>query len=284
MRAFLGFVVVALVGAGCGNGRTTCHFNSDCAAGNMCVSGRCAPTAPDAGADAGGGVDAGRDAAVVMVDSGGGIDAGHDAAVVMVDGGSDAGHDAGSDGGRDGGRDSGRDAFVTPTGSPLWFSEYIEGSGNNKALEIVNTSGTAFDVTACEIRLYANGVSTMTASYSMLGSIPAHGVYTLCSTMATAYTPASCTDAIAAGVMGYNGNDAIELVCGGVTIDVIGEIGVDPGSAGWGSTIFTSNQTLRRMCSVTAGDPNGADPFTPETEWTGFPSDTVDGLGAYGCP
>ncbi|PKN48216.1 MAG: hypothetical protein CVU63_05755, partial [Deltaproteobacteria bacterium HGW-Deltaproteobacteria-20] len=48
---------------------------------------------------------------------------------------------------------------VTPT---LFFSEYIEGSSSNKAVEIYNPTGADVNLTGCSVRVYANGNSTTT--------------------------------------------------------------------------------------------------------------------------
>ncbi|HSE98588.1 MAG TPA: hypothetical protein VLD57_10015, partial [Blastocatellia bacterium] len=64
-------------------------------------------------------------------------------------------------------------------------------------------------------------------------------------------------------------------------IDVIGQIGFDPGTE-WGSGLTsTADNTLRRKASISAGDPNGSDPFDPSVEWDGFATDTFDGLGSH---
>jgi hypothetical protein len=64
---------------------------------------------------------------------------------------------------------------------------------------------------------------------------------------------------------------------------VIGQIGVDPGTA-WGvGTVTTLDHTLRRKCSVTHGDDSGLNAFDPSLEWEAFPADTWSGLGQRGC-
>ena len=53
----------------------------------------------------------------------------------------------------------------------------------------------------------------------------------------------------------------------------------------WGTGLTsTENHTLRRKCTVTAGDTNIADPFDPATEWDGFAIDTFANVGSYHCP
>jgi len=66
-----------------------------------------------------------------------------------------------------------------------------------------------------------------------------------------------------------------------VAVDVIGQVGFDPGSQ-WGSDLTsTANNTIRRQPSVCQGDADGTDPFDPSLEWDGFANNTFDGLGAH---
>jgi predicted extracellular nuclease len=66
-----------------------------------------------------------------------------------------------------------------------------------------------------------------------------------------------------------------------VIIDVIGQVGFDPGSE-WGSgNTSTKDNTIRRMDSVCQGDTVDTDPFDPAPEWDGYPKNTFDGLGAH---
>jgi predicted extracellular nuclease len=64
-------------------------------------------------------------------------------------------------------------------------------------------------------------------------------------------------------------------------VDVIGELGFDPGSQ-WGTgEISTQDNTIRRKATICQGDMNGSNPFDPSVEWEGFPNNTFDGLGAH---
>jgi predicted extracellular nuclease len=79
----------------------------------------------------------------------------------------------------------------------------------------------------------------------------------------------------------FNGDDAVALRKGTIIIDVIGQIGVDPG-AEWGTGLAsTADNTLRRKSGIEAGDTDGTDVFDPAIEWDGFATDTFDGLGAH---
>lgn len=170
------------------------------------------------------------------------------------------------------------------TGGPsLLFSEVVETSstfGNGKAVEIRNLGTTDVDLVAaaCSVRVYANGSMTAMAPIGLTGTLAAGDVFVLCNSMAVS---ASCDDATMA--FGANGDDAIELRCGGVVLDVFGRIGEDPGTE-WGTGVTsTADATLRRFCSVIAGDTNGADAFSPAAEWAGFPDGTLTGLGSPAC-
>lgn len=168
-------------------------------------------------------------------------------------------------------------------GPSLLFSEVVETSsafGNGKAVEIRNLGTTDVDLAAasCSVRVYANGSMTAMAPIGLTGTLAAGDVFVLCNSMAVS---TGCDDATMA--FGANGDDAIELRCGGVVLDVFGRIGEDPGTE-WGTgPTSTADGTLRRLCSVTAGDTDGADAFSPATEWAGFPDGTLTGLGSPAC-
>jgi hypothetical protein len=170
-----------------------------------------------------------------------------------------------------------------PTGTcegGLMFGEYVEGSGSNKAVEIVNTSGVPFDLSNCTILFYVNG-ATSPSSIPLGGTLANQETHVLCHPSAGAALLPLC-DATS-GTLNHNGNDTIELFCNGTSVDVIGQIGNNPGTA-WGSGLTqTVDRTLRRKCSVLQGDPNGSDPFDPAVEWVGFAQDTFSGVGSHTC-
>ncbi|MBG1258245.1 lamin tail domain-containing protein [Nostoc commune] len=114
----------------------------------------------------------------------------------------------------------------------LFFSEYIEGSSNNKALEIYNSTGSAIDLTAGNyvVQFYFNGSSSPT-TFSLTGTVAAGDVFVLASSNANSTILAQADQTSAAAF--YNGDDAIVLRQGGASgtiLDSIGQIGVDPGT------------------------------------------------------
>src|SRR5689334_3066687 len=148
----------------------------------------------------------------------------------------------------------------------LYFSEYVEGSGNNKALEIVNRTGATVSLAGYEVRFYFNGSASPGASIALAGSVAAGDVFVLAH---AASDPAILAQADqTGGGTWFNGDDAVALLKDGAPLDVIGQIGFDPGTQ-WGiGDASTADNTLRRLTSVRTGDPDGSDAFDPAAQWT----------------
>ena len=163
----------------------------------------------------------------------------------------------------------------------LFFSEYIEGSSNNKALEIFNGTGAPVDLGASDytIQMFFNGSSSAGLTLDLTGTVANGDVFVVAHSSADAAILAEADQTNGAGW--FNGDDAVVLSKGGVTLDVIGQIGFDPGSE-WGSGLTsTANNTLRRKDTIQSGDPDGSDAFDPAAEWDGYATDTFDGLGSH---
>lgn len=170
-------------------------------------------------------------------------------------------------------------AEATPT--DLFISEYIEGSSYNKTIEIFNGTGATVDLAAGGYNIFMsfNG-GTSTYTINLTGSVADGDVYVVAPTNATNATILAQADQMQ-GTSWFNGDDAVALRKGTTLLDVIGQIGFDPGSE-WGSGLLsTADNTLRRMETVCAGDPDGSNAFDPAVEWIGYATDTYDGLGAH---
>jgi len=170
---------------------------------------------------------------------------------------------------------------ATPT--ELFFSEYIEGSSNNKALEIYNGTGAAVDLAAggYSVQMFFNGNPVSTLTINLTGTVANGDVYVLAQSAANATILAQADQTNGSGW--FNGDDAVILRKGITVIDAFGQSGFDPGSE-WG-TGFTStaDNSLRRKLSVLVGDvspdTNSSDAFDPAIQWDGYATDTFDGLG-----
>jgi uncharacterized protein len=190
-----------------------------------------------------------------------------------ADAAGNGGHVASGSGGNEGGTAGNPESLARA----FYFSEYVEGSASYKALEL--TAETASSLDGCQLVTYSNG-SLTGGSIALGGSVAAGSVYTLCSTTLAELLGAPCDRATN---LSFNGDDAVAIACDGVTLDVIGQIGVDPGTAWIGPSASTLNATLRRRCDHLAPDPDGTDPFDPDIAYTPHAVDTFDGVGDPTC-
>lgn len=168
------------------------------------------------------------------------------------------------------------------SGSELFFSEYVEGTGTNRAVEIYNPTDVPVSLGASGYMLafFFDGSTTIGGGVPLAGTLQPGATWVVAPTNAGAALLAKANQKF--GTAWFDGNDAVALIHAGVAVDVVGQIGFDPGVA-WGTGgNTTADHTLRRKASVTAGDPNGLDAFDPAVEWDAYPVDTFDGLGSIG--
>ena len=170
----------------------------------------------------------------------------------------------------------------------VFFSEYIEGSSNNKALEIYNAGETAINLAGLEIWRISNGgdwVEGATNAVALEGTLEAGDVFVVCNSSANAEIQA-VSDLIGTSATYFNGDDAVGLAYNGILIDAIGTEGDDPGS-GWdvaGVTNATANHTLVRKSTITSGNTDwvaSAGTDLIDSEWTVYDQDTSDDLGTH---
>ena len=165
---------------------------------------------------------------------------------------------------------------ATPT--ELFFSEYVEGSSFNKALEIYNGTGAAVNLATDSYNVFMsfNG-GTSTFTINLTGSVADGDVYVVAPTNATDPTILAQADQLA-GTSWFNGDDAVLLRKGTTVIDAFGQVGVDPGTEWSGGGL---DDTLRRKASVCAGDTDPNNAFDASVEWDSFANNTFGGLGAH---
>lgn len=161
----------------------------------------------------------------------------------------------------------------------LLISEYVEGSGNNKALEIFNGTEDNVDLGTYAIVRYSNGTATGFPIALPSVSLAPGDVHVVVYNLAA---PAllAVADQVDAN-LNFNGNDALVLARSGVPVDSVGRVGEDPGAA-WtcvaGSTV---NHTMRRISSICTGDTDPGNVYDPCVGWIFFATDSFSGLGAH---
>ncbi|MAJ97772.1 MAG: hypothetical protein CMD07_00620 [Flavobacteriales bacterium] len=207
--------------------------------------------------------------------------------------------------------------------SDLFISEYVEGWGNNKVIELFNPTMNPIDLSNYVLSRWSNG-STSPTPVNLSGTIMPNDAFVICidkrdpngsgfeapiwngwyiftdsitNMLDSIYTEEEdllskvdlfiCPSYDCA--MYFNGNDAVTLeTVSGDFIDIFGKIGEDPG-LGWSDgtgAIWTQDHTLIRKNSVKSGftyDPGQPYTFDPSLEWDSLPANTFVNLGFHDC-
>ena len=197
----------------------------------------------------------------------------------------------------------------------LFFSEYGEGTSDNKWLEIYNSSSQNIDLTNYALARVSNdpttiGVYEYWIDFPVGSQILAGDVFVVAHALSSnptpPYGPGNSADWFYAALS--NGDDGFALVYGAkpstptlpgseyVILDMLGDFNGDPGS-GWsvaGVSNATKDHTLVRKCDVTQGNTDwtlSAGTDIINSEWIVMPNDDWSDIGvhttctsiSYGC-
>jgi len=161
----------------------------------------------------------------------------------------------------------------------VFFSEYIEGSSNNKAVEIFNATGNDLDLSRISLERYNNGATEPGFSTVLAGVLVNGGVYTIANSSADQAILDVADDIENSSFTWYNGDDVLIMYLDGQIVDSIGRLGEDPGSF-WGTPpCATAEQTLVRKADICVGDTDVTDEYDPAVEWDCYDQDTFTYLG-----
>ena len=162
----------------------------------------------------------------------------------------------------------------------LMITEYVEGSGNNKALEIYNGTEDVINLGGYAIERYSNGAIIAVSIALNAVDLQPGSAYVITNSLADAGL-LGLADQTEANI-NFNGDDALVLSFGGsMVIDSFGVVGEDPGSYWSCPDGNTANHTMRRLSGVCTGDTNTGDVFDPCAEWNFAPVDVISGLGDH---
>ncbi len=168
--------------------------------------------------------------------------------------------------------------------SNLYISEYAEGSGNNKYVEIYNGTGSSVDLSEYKIWRISNGGDWPEASLTLSGTLEDGKTYVIASNSSTLDQTIKDKANVLDGIANWNGDDAVGLAKNDVLIDQIGTNGADPGS-GWevaGVANATANHTLIRKSTITQGTTDwsaSAGTDADNSQWIVKDSNYWDNLG-----
>jgi len=191
-----------------------------------------------------------------------------------------------------------------------FISEYIEGWGNNKAIEIYNPTSSPIDMSDYRLERYSNGSPSAAENQKvqLSGILQPNDVLVFVldkqnpdgvgfeqpvwDELADAADVWLCPVYDVNNAMYFNGNDAVVFarISDNTNLDIFGVVGQDPGETGWEG--MTQNHTLVRKPEVTSGHTDIFS-FDVSGEWNGTPwqsdslSSTLDSvfinLGSHSC-
>lgn len=136
----------------------------------------------------------------------------------------------------------------------LFISEYIEAGSAGRAIELYNPSTQEINLSGYSIGVFQNGDSSATLQIGLQGYVIPGDAYVIASGggLGEAYADDTTFQLI------FNGNDALALMIGDSLIDVIGQVGENPGNAWTVDNGSTQNAVLRRNALFSS----------PEIDWT----------------
>jgi len=158
----------------------------------------------------------------------------------------------------------------------LFISEYVEGSSNNKAIEIANMTDNPIDLSVYDLRRNGNGGATWSDPFVLSGTVSSGDVVVIINGSAALPDLINESDIVVPNTspnfgepLNFNGNDPVGLFKNGVLIDIVGVF--------QSSATFAEDTTLRRKPTVSS--PNTA--FDEVNEWDSYPQNTVDDIGSH---
>ena len=168
-----------------------------------------------------------------------------------------------------------------PASANLIISEYVEGSGYNKAIELYNTSSSEISLGDYTLQRYSNGSSTVSTELTLSGTLAANSTYVIVNADSRADAALIAKADLSDSVVNFNGDDALVLMQGTTVVDSFGQRGVDPGSSWSEGGVETANKTLRRKDGIVTGRVTPDASFNPSEEWAQFDQNEFTGLGSH---
>ncbi len=163
---------------------------------------------------------------------------------------------------------NGASVGTSVTMSDLIISEYIEGSGYNKVIELFNGTGASVDLSNYKLNQYNNQSATISSTLELSGTIANGDVFIISGNQAAQSLQDMADLVTNSAVMGFNGNDAISLSKNDVEIDLVGTIGT--------SSDFAKDTTLVRKSSISAPTMTYS-----AGDWDSYSVDTFSYLGVH---
>ncbi|PSW18077.1 endonuclease [Photobacterium sanctipauli] len=160
-----------------------------------------------------------------------------------------------------------------PAASQLLITEYVEGSSNNKAIELTNLSESNINLADYSIQLAFNESTEFTKTISLNAAELAPGESYVLHHDDAASEIQDIGNQFS-GSLTFNGNDTVALFQDDSLIDSLGQLG--------DTQDYAIDVTLRRNPDITDGRTDVESEFNVDEQWTSYSKDTFDGLGCSG--
>lgn len=173
------------------------------------------------------------------------------------------------------------------TTADLIISEYIDGPGNDRAIEIFNGTGSPVPLAGYVLEVYNSSNGNSGTPYTLDLSLVAPSISTGSTiVVVSAGSSAALQSFYQWDELLFDGNDAIVLRNEGVTgeniVDSFGQLGSVPASGAWTDNGVTTKSTdLRRKPDVCTGRVNATDPFAPALQWNQYLNTDYTNLGVH---
>ena len=187
---------------------------------------------------------------------------------------------------------SGKTIYNLQSGSltgGVMISKYVEGGGNNKAIEIFNGRTGAVDLAAGNyvLQQYDNGATNATTNIFLTGTLPGGSALVVARPATPSnYAPNAALTAVPLSLtnkaLTFNGDDAIVLRSGGAAgtvLDRVGQVGTNVAGSVWSR--FATDRTLHRSHGVLQGVTNHPTNSFALADWSILPKDDFSELGVH---
>lgn len=174
--------------------------------------------------------------------------------------------------------------ILTDPQSNLFFSEYGEGTSYNKYIEIFNGTGACVDISDYTLKIYYNGNTIPLNTFEFSGLIEKDSLFIIANPSSSAHITNNADYFF--GGLNFTGNDAVALYKGNELVDMIGNIGQDPGN-GWtaaGIEDASKDHTLVRKNTFCCGNTDwqiSAGTNSYDSEWIVYECDNWDYIGFH---
>lgn len=155
--------------------------------------------------------------------------------------------------------------------SDLIISEYVEGTGYNRAIELYNGTGNSINLSNYRLERDLNGNNTFTYYYNLSGTLENGKTLVICNPNSVDTDFKAKANAFHQIITEFTGDDQIRLIKNGVEIDHFGI----PGAVN-----FAQNVTFVRKETVLSPVVGDQDPRT-NGEWQQYSIDNYSNLGSH---